>query len=355
MATAVRDPNTLSNYGSWLTKHTTASLSIDFEEKLLRGKIDYELISRPGNRSQEIVLDSSFVAVKSVTVGGSDVKWELRDRVSAYGSPLHISLPDGEEAAAVEGGVVKLSIEMSTTKECTALQWLTPEQTSNRKHPYMFSQCQAIHARSLFPCQDTPDVKSTYSFNITSGLPVVASGILKDTEDAGSGQTLYRFEQDVPIPSYLFALASGDIKTAQIGPRSKVATGPDELEGAKWELEKDMEKFMEVAEKIVFPYRWGEYNVLVLPPSFPYGGECALTNGRKEILLTRCRRDGEPHLYLRHPHHHQWRPPKCRCHCPRTCPQLEREPGYELQLGALLVERGLDRVPRTANRRGHSR
>lgn len=138
----------------------------------------------------------------------------------------------------------------------------------------MFSQCQAINARSIFPCFDTPDVKSTFTFNLTSTLPVVASGVPVGDHEATPGTSkLYKFEQNVPIPSYLFAVASGDIVTAPIGPRSVVATGPNELEACKWELERDMGKFMDVAEKLVFPYKWGAYNVLVLPPSFPYGGE----------------------------------------------------------------------------------
>jgi leukotriene-A4 hydrolase len=91
-----------------------------------------------------------------------------------------------------------------------------------------------------------------------------------------SGGKTYQFEQKVPIPSYLFALASGDIETAPIGKRSVVATGPEALQASKWELEEDMDKFLEVAEKIVFDYQWGEYNVLVLPPSFAYGGKLSL-------------------------------------------------------------------------------
>jgi len=142
----------------------------------------------------------------------------------------------------------------------------------------MFSQCQAIHNRSIFPCQDTPDVKSTYDFKIRSPLPVVASGLstgalnFKHGVDGESGTLLYTFHQEIPMPSYLFAIASGDIATASIGPRSLVSTGPEELSDAKWELEQDTEKFIEVAEKIIFPYQWTQYNVLVLPPSFPYGG-----------------------------------------------------------------------------------
>ena len=270
MGSPAKDPNTLSNYSAWLTSHTTANFKIDFEEKRLKGSVSLELLSLTDKGSSEIVLDTSFLDISSVSRDSVPLKWEVRDRVEPYGAPLHVVLPDG----VGKDGVVKLDIELQTTGQCTALQWLTPTQTGNKKHPYMFSQCQAIHARSLFPCQDTPSVKSTFSFNITSSLPVVASGIPVPKREAKAGvETLYQFEQKVPIPSYLFALASGDIATAPIGPRSVVATGPEELDAAQWEFERDMEKFMEAAEKIVFPYKWGQYNVLVLPPSFPYGGK----------------------------------------------------------------------------------
>ncbi|KAH6697187.1 leukotriene A-4 hydrolase/aminopeptidase [Plectosphaerella plurivora] len=265
---ANRDPCTLSNYREWLTKHTTATLAIDFEQKALKGKVLLELESLTDAQSKEIMLDSSFVNVSGVRVDSADSKWELKDRVEPYGSPLHVAVPEG----AAKGSVVKVEIDLETTSKCTALQFLTPAQTSNKKHPYMFSQCQAIHARSLFPCQDTPDVKSTYSFVIQSPLPVIASGVkTEDTEEKKGADTVYRFEQKVPIPAYLFALASGDIAMAPIGPRSFVATGPEELEACRWELE-DVEKFIEVADKLLFPYQWGQYNVLVLPASFPYGG-----------------------------------------------------------------------------------
>jgi leukotriene-A4 hydrolase len=149
---------------------------------------------------------------------------------------------------------------------------LEPEQTPNKKHPYMFSQCQAIHARSVLPCQDTPDVKAPVLFKLRSPLQVLASGNPAEDSTADSKTDSYSFTQKIPIPSYLIAIASGDLKSASIGPRSTVWTGPEELEGCKWELGGDMEKFMEAAESIVFPYVWGSYNVLVLPNSFPYGG-----------------------------------------------------------------------------------
>lgn len=142
----------------------------------------------------------------------------------------------------------------------------------------MFSQCQAIHARSLFPCQDTPDVKSTYTFNLRSPLPVLASGLPTGPRDFQAGKNgkpgtlLYTFHQKTPMPSYLYAVASGDLASASIGPRSTVWTGPEELTDCQWEFEEDTERYIQAAEQIVYPYAWTTYNVLVLPPSFPYGG-----------------------------------------------------------------------------------
>ncbi|KAH8669078.1 peptidase family M1-domain-containing protein [Xylariales sp. PMI_506] len=267
--TAVRDPNTSSNYNEWKTKHTIAALSIDFPGKRLHGSVTLELEAQVDGASGEIILDSSHVAVSSVQVNGSPGKFEIKPRTEPNGEPLHVDIP----GKAAKGDLIKLEISLSTTDGCTAVQWLTAAQSSSKKAPFMFTQAQAIHARSIFPCQDTPDVKSTYDFIIKSPYNVVASGIpvSGDLETSGA-DTVYKFQQTVPIPSYLFALASGDIVTAPIGKRSVVATAPDELEASKWELEDDMDKFLDAAEKLIFPYKWGQYNVLVLPPSFPYGG-----------------------------------------------------------------------------------
>ncbi|TGO38354.1 hypothetical protein BHYA_0076g00050 [Botrytis hyacinthi] len=270
-----RDPNTLSNYNNWRTKHTIAELAIDFTKQRVHGTVTLQLESITDKESEEIILDTSFVDVQNVAVDGNTTgEWTLEKRIEPFGSPLSVKIPGG----AAKGTIIALAITLSTTDKCTALQWLTPAQTSNKKFPYMFSQCQAIHNRSIFPCQDTPDVKSTYDFRIRSPLPVLASGLPRGAtsfvhgENGESGTLLYSFYQEIPMPSYLFALASGDIATASIGPRSLVSTGPEELIGAKWELERDTEKFIETIEKIVYPYEWTQYNVLVLPPSFPYGG-----------------------------------------------------------------------------------
>ncbi|ORY65251.1 peptidase family M1-domain-containing protein [Pseudomassariella vexata] len=265
---APRDPNTLSNYNCWLTRHTTVDFKVNFEKQRLEGSVSLKLESLTDKESKEIVLDTNFLTVTSVKLDSSEFPWEIRDRVEPYGAPLYISVPDG----VTKGESVKLDIVLETTSKCLGLQWMTPEQTGNKKHPYVYSQCQAILARSIFPCQDTPDVKSTFTFNITSRLPVVASGVPVPSDTAGEGEKLFQFEQKVPIPSYLFALASGDLAFAPIGKNSVVATGPEAIDGAQWELKGDMDKFLDVAQKLVFDYQWGEYNVLVLPPSFAYGG-----------------------------------------------------------------------------------
>lgn len=270
-----RDPNTLSNYNAWRTKHTTANFSIDFDAKRLHGSVTLTF-QRLANQRQ-IILDTSYLSVSDVKIAGSKVDWKLASqRQEPYGTPLTIEVP--AKHAESSSSELDVEIEVATTKDCTALQWMTPAQTSNKKHPYMFSQCQAIHARSLLPCQDTPDVKSTYTFNLRSPLPVLASGLPTGAKDFMPGENgkpgtlLYTFQQDVPMPSYLFAVASGDLASASIGPRSTVWTGPEELTASQWEFEKDTESYIQTAEKIVYPYAWTTYNVLVLPPSFPYGG-----------------------------------------------------------------------------------
>lgn len=267
-----RDPNTLSNYNNWLTAHTTANLDIAFEKQRLSGNVVLTLKSITNAETKEIILDTSHLDISEIKVNGKSTTWRLLPRLEPYGSALNISL----ETAVPADQTVDVLIYVSTTEWCTALQWLTPGQTSNKKHPYMFSQCQAIHARSIFPCQDSPDVKSTFDFNITSPLPVIASGLASPTNPtspcpSGNSQ-LYRFHQPIPIPSYLFALASGDITSSPIGPRSVVATSPDQLPACVSELSADTEAFLRAAEQIVYPYAWQQYNVLVLPPSFPYGG-----------------------------------------------------------------------------------
>ncbi|KAF8458443.1 leukotriene A-4 hydrolase [Terfezia claveryi] len=288
------DPNTLANVLDFAVLKTTLDYELLFEKRAIEGVVEHEMectAEEEGAVTEEIWLDSSYVVVEELSVNGevlgqlgekkegedkaevetavtTEKGWRLEERVKPYGSKLRIVLGRKVEV----GEKVGIKIKFRTTEECTALGWMDPEQTSNKQHPYMYSQCQAIHCRSLFPCQDTPFIKSTYHSTIRSPLPVVVSGLSLSTQSLGDGRMEYSFQQKIPIPSYLYAIASGDITSAKIGPRSSLWTGPDELEACQKELDGDTERFIAIAERIVYPYPWETYNVLILPPSFPYGG-----------------------------------------------------------------------------------
>lgn len=175
-----------------------------------------------------------------------------------------------------EGETCDVVISFSTMPKSTALQFLDPSQTAGGKHPYLFTQCQAIHARSFIPCQDTPAAKITYSAAVTvpSALTTLMSAIPQDSSKPSSGPSgthTFHFKQDVPIPSYLLALAVGELESRQIGPKSKVWSEPSMVEAGAYEFA-DTAKFLAAAEEVAGEYVWGVYDLLLLPPSFPYGG-----------------------------------------------------------------------------------
>ncbi|KAK6341377.1 hypothetical protein TWF696_008455 [Orbilia brochopaga] len=269
------DPNTQSNYLVFYPLHYDVALNIDFDKCRFVGSVSTKFECRQQGTCDEILLDSKDVEVKNVTVveGPAVKSWSLGEEAKKgnYGRQLKVHLSgvvDYQET-------VVLKIEFETTDKAAALQWLTPEQTTNGKHPYVFSQCEPIYCRTIFPCADTPAAKSTFTFAIRSPLPVLCSGLQTSvgTYDATTKSLLYGYEQTVPIPAYLFAIASGDIAGTRIGPRSWVWGAAEELVSLKAEMDGEVEKFISIAEKITdMEYAWGTYNVLILPPSFPFGG-----------------------------------------------------------------------------------
>lgn len=257
------DPSTQSNYKAFTVHHSTLDLDVSFEKKRLIGSITFQL--KTLEPAHHLTLDTSFLDIKKVTINGQSTPFLVKPRIEPLGSPLNITYD------AAKDDTLTLKIDYETTEKCTALQWLEPEQTDGGKLPYLFSQCEAIHARSFFPCFDTPSIKSTYTYNITSPQYVLVSGMLESTKKL-DGKTVYNYTQPVPIPSYLASIASGNIEGAPIGRRSTVFTEPSFLKQSQYEFEDDTEKFIEAAESLVFPYEWGQYNVLILPQSMPFGG-----------------------------------------------------------------------------------
>lgn len=163
---------------------------------------------------------------------------------------------------------ITLVIDYDTAPSASALQWLTAEQTSGKQHPYLFSQCQAIHARSILPCQDSPAVKFTYNATIHHPPELTAlMSAIRVTSNAG----VTKFQQTVPIPAYLMAIAVGALVSRDVGPISKVWAEKEQIEEAAAEFV-DTNLFLEKAIEICGPYVWKQYDLLVMPPSFPFGG-----------------------------------------------------------------------------------
>lgn len=251
------DPSSLSNYTQFEIGTVILKFAVDFDKCVAAGTVRYDLV--PRGPVAEVVLDTSYLTIVSVSVDCAPVEYTLAPRKGPLGAPLTVPLL-GDQRTSVE-------IAFETTSQCTALQFLDKEATDGKTLPYLFSQCQAIHARSLFPCFDTPSVKCAYEFETTSPLPTIMSG-----RPCGVDGNVYRFSQPIPIPTYLVAIASGDIAKLPIGKLSHVYCEPKNLRACQHEFEADMESFLVAAESLVSPYAWDQYDVLVLPLSFPYGG-----------------------------------------------------------------------------------
>ena len=260
-----RDPFTFAQPEVARVTHLDLDLALDFVGKNVGGKATLDVLAAPG--AQSLVLDSKGLLVSRVTDGaGADLPHTLGKAEEGKGSPLTITLgPGGERRRVV--------IHYIAAPEAEALQWLAPEQTAGKAHPFLFSQGQAILNRTWIPTQDSPGIRQTWRARITAPKPltVVMSGLRQGKiEDLGDRRA-FTYAMDKPVAPYLIAIAAGDIAFRELGPRTGVWAEPALLDAAAHETA-DTEKMVTAAEKLYGPYRWGRYDMIVLPPAFPYGG-----------------------------------------------------------------------------------
>ncbi len=247
------------------TTDLALDLAIDFDNKTIGGTATYSLdwVDKSATR---LVLDTRDLTIDKAEGLGADGKWEplkfaLADKDKVLGSALTIETPNRP---------AKVRVSYTTSPEASGLQWLAPSMTEGKQTPFMFSQSQQIHARSWVPLQDTPQIRFTYSANVKSPANVMVL-MSADNDPAAARVGDYSFKMPQKIPSYLLAIAAGDLVFKPIGERSGVWAEPAMVDKAVAEFD-DTEKMIDAAEGLYGPYRWGRYDLLVLPPSFPYGG-----------------------------------------------------------------------------------
>eukprot|EP00850_Spirogloea_muscicola_P008891 SM000048S16603 [mRNA] locus=s48:588655:592233:- [translate_table: standard] len=256
------DPHSYADGDQPLTESVELRLRVDFEARAIAGTATLRLAA-PARGALDLDTRGLEIEAVAASPSGAPLEYELGQPDVIKGRRLHIKL---------EGDAV--AVRYRTTAASTALQWLAPPQTAGGVLPYVFTQCQAIHARSVFPCQDTPlaRIKYTADVEVMAAARVVMSAAHVGRTTSVDGNTIIEsFRMEQPIPPYLFALAAGDIKHQDLSHRCRVYAEPAILQAAAYEFA-DVERMVEIAEQLFGPYDWERFDVLVMPPSFPFGG-----------------------------------------------------------------------------------
>jgi leukotriene-A4 hydrolase len=268
LSAALSDPHSYANFNEVRVRDLRLDVTVSFAQKRLSGFAELALDWQPkaGSSAKTLVLDTRALEIEQIYAIDAQshykiARFHLAKPHQIFGQKLTIELPSQSP---------RVRIVYRTKPEASGLQWLAPEQTLGKDAPFLFSQSQAIHARSWVPLQDTPAVRFTYRAHIRTPTGLLARmSADNDADDKADGD--YRFTMPQPIPSYLLALAVGKLEFRSLGPRSGVYAESGRIAAAEAELS-DTESMIAIAEKLYGPYRWGRYDMLVLPPSFPFGG-----------------------------------------------------------------------------------
>lgn len=276
---AAHDYYSFANVERFRQREIGLRLIVDFTDRQISGsaRIRFEIV---GDGASRLVLDTRQLEIEGVRLVTDaeplSLNWRLGEEDPIRGRPLTVDLPPGL------GASFALDISYRTTPDASGLQWVTPAQTAGGESPFLFTQSQAIHARTWVPLQDTPAVRFKFEAIVQTpaglravmgaeAVPEIEAGGHCVTAVGDTPQACFRFRMPQPIPSYLLALAVGDLEFRPIGARTGVYAEPALLTAAVEEFA-DAERMLERAEQLFGPYRWGRYDLLILPPSYPYGG-----------------------------------------------------------------------------------
>jgi aminopeptidase N len=257
-----KDIHSYANTAEIRVTHVALDLDVDFAAHRLVGTATLEL----DGTAPAVILDTRDLEIFAAEASPdgetfTPAEFQLGASDPILGASLTVNLTPGTS---------HVRVRYATSPQASGLQWLEPAQTAGGKQPYLFSQSEAIHARSWIPLQDTPSVRAPYSAVIRTPPALVAVMSASNNPEAPrTGE--YRFEMPQAIPSYLIALAVGDIAFEAMSERTGVYAEPSVVKAAAAEFA-DTEKMMQAVESMFGPYRWGRYDILVLPPSFPFGG-----------------------------------------------------------------------------------
>ena len=256
-----QDSHSFAEPAKAVVKHLDLDIKVDFSTKRISGKASWIIENR--SKGNEIIFDTRDLQILKITLGidEKETTFSLGNEVKYLGKALKVK---------IEENTTRVNIYYSSSASAAAVQWLTPQQTAGKRFPFLFTQSQAILARTWIPCQDSPGIRFTY--NATVAVPKDLLALMSaENPQKKNAEGIYQFKQAQAIPSYLMALAVGDLEFKGIDNRTGVYAEAITLQKAVYELT-DMGKMIDAAENIYGPYKWGRYDVLILPPSFPFGG-----------------------------------------------------------------------------------